>query len=201
MLRKALLSTCLAFGCCATCFGQVTLEHKLNEGNSHTAETTVKTDQKLTINGTDIDTSANTQTTAKSTVGKRDVEGKLRVDEKVETLKLSMTVMGMTYDFDSANPDNKSESQLEILRPVHKALVGRTTTTVYDKFNRVSDVESDPSIVNALPAEVQNLVKGQLDSATLKSAANDELDQVNRIRSNKATPGSGPAPPTSAAAR
>ena len=88
MLRKIMISSLRHVGLSATSFGQVTLEHKFPEGASYTTETTVKTDQKLTIAGMDVDTIARrAQRNSKSTVGKRDVEGKLRVQEKMESFR------------------------------------------------------------------------------------------------------------------
>ncbi len=178
MLRKVLISVCASLGLVTTSFGQVTLEHKFREGATYTVETTVRTDQKLTIAGMDVDTSGDVRTTTKSTVGKRDVEGKLRVQEKVDAMQISMGLMGTNYSFDSTNPDNKGTSPLEIVRDVHKAIAKRTTTTVYDKSDRAVAVESDQDIIGSLPAQVQTLVKSSLDPTTLKNAANDELEQI-----------------------
>ncbi len=178
MFRTALVAGGLVASLTAVGFGQVTLERKFQEGTSYTTESTERTEQKLTIVGMDVDTSSDTKSTTKATVGKRDAEGKLRVQEKIESMTVSMAIMGQNYNFDSANPENKGESPLEILRDVHKALLKRTTTHVYDKFDRVAAVETDVDILNALPAEVQNLAKGQADPERLKAAANEELEQL-----------------------
>jgi hypothetical protein len=178
MFRRIMISSCVVFGLSATSFGQVTLEHKFTEGANYTTETTVKTEQKLTLAGMDLDTNGDVRTTSKSTVGKRDVEGKVRVQEKVESLQVTMSLMGTDYSFDSANPDNKGASPLEIIRDVHKAIAKRTTTTVYDKSNRAVAVESDQNILGTLPDQIQSLVKSSLDPTILKNAANDELEQL-----------------------
>jgi hypothetical protein len=112
-------------------------------------------------------------------VGKRDADGKIRAEQKIESLRISVEVMGMTYTFDSANPDEKGGSPLEILRDVHKALASRTTTVVYDKDNRVIAVEAE-DITGSLPANVRDLAKGQLEPDNLKESANADLDQVKR---------------------
>ena len=113
------------------------------------------------------------------------MEGKLRVKEKAESLQISLDVMGMKYDFDSANPDNKGGSPLEILRDVHKALMRRTTTIVFDKSDKAVAIETDEDTLGTLPAEVQSLVKSQLDPETLKTEANEAIDQIKRDPINK----------------
>jgi hypothetical protein len=178
MLRQAISLCALVLGLCTTCFGQVTLEHKFTEGSAFTVDSTEQVEQKLTINGTDIETGSNTRATVKGTVGQRDADGKLRVPTKIESLKINVSIMGMPYDFDSANPDAKGDSQLEALRDVHRGLVKRTTTLVYDKSNRVTAVENDVDILSSLPAEAQAMAKSQLDPGHLKDAANDAMDEI-----------------------
>jgi hypothetical protein len=178
MLRRILIPWSAVLGLSATSFGQVTLEQKFTEGASYTTETSVKTDQKLSIAGMNVDTTAEVRTTSKFTVGKRDVEGKLRVQEKVDAFRTSMDFMGSNYTFDSATPDDTGASPLEFLRDVHKAMAKRTVTTVYDKSNRAVAVESDQDILGSLPEQARSLVKGALDPENLKNTTNDERDQL-----------------------
>lgn len=178
MFRKGLISACLVLGLGSVCLGQVTLEQKFREGTSYTVETTAKIAQKLTIAGTEIDTSSDTKSTSKATVGTRDAEGRLRVQEKIESLQVTVNVMGMNYQFDSTNPDNKGGSPLEIFRDIHKAISGRIVSVVYDKSNRAVAVESDQDILGGLAPELQALAKSQLDPTYLKNVANEERDQL-----------------------
>jgi hypothetical protein len=190
MLHKTLL---MSFTLCglmlgmlaAACPGQVTLKNKFHEGSSQVIETTARTEQSLTINGMAIDTASDTRATTKTSVGSRDTEGKVRVKEKPESLQISVDVMGMKYEFDSANPDNKGGSPLEILRDVHKALMRRTTTIVFDKSDKAVAIETDEDTLGTLPAEVQTLVKSQLDPEHLKAEANDAIDQIKHDPVNK----------------
>lgn len=178
MLHKTLVSACLVLGLSTAAFGQVKLERKYHEGSSHSAESTSHIEQKLTIAGMETDTSADTRTTVKATVGKRDVAGMLKIQEKIDSLQINTVVMGQNYSFDSASPDTKGSSPLEILRDVHKALAKRTTTTVLDKQNRVYAIENDQDVLSGLPPEIQELAKDQLDPENLKKAANQELDSL-----------------------
>jgi hypothetical protein len=178
MFCKEFVATALVLGLCTTCFGQVKLERKVLEGTSHTVETNTKVNQTLTIAGMDVESKSETHAKLKSTAGKRDADGKLPVREKIESLQISTGVMGMNYDFDSANPDAKGDSPLEMLRDVHKALSQRVSTTIYDKDNHVEAVQLDKDIVGGLPVEVQKLVKSQLDPEAMKKEANERLDQL-----------------------
>src|SRR5262245_15074286 len=107
MIRKLLLSACLAASMTTVSFAQVKLERKLIEGASYTSETTSHIEQKLVIAGMNTETNVQTRTTSRSTLGKRDVAGMLKSQEKTESLNISMNIMGQEYSFDSAAPDNK----------------------------------------------------------------------------------------------
>jgi hypothetical protein len=96
-----------------------------------------------------------------------------------------MTVMGQNYSFDSASPDTKGASALEVLRDIHKALAKRTSTTTLDKTGRVLAIEHDQDVLSGLPAEIQALAKGQLDPENLKQQANQEIDSLPTETVNK----------------
>ncbi|HEX3726570.1 MAG TPA: hypothetical protein VHV08_10025 [Pirellulales bacterium] len=181
MSRKVLASLSIAawvLGTCGISLGQVTLEHKFAEGSTFTLEMVTKFEQKLTIAGMETDTNSDARAAVKTTVGKRDVEGKLRVQQKIDTLQVLVGVMGQNYTFDSANPDEKGTSPLEMMRSVHKALTGQVTTIVYDKSNRATAVERDENALGAVNIEARELVKTQLDPENLKNEANESLDEI-----------------------
>ncbi len=178
VFRVASITACVALVSASICLAQVKLERKLKEDSTYTVETATKFDQTLNIAGMDVDTKSENRATVKATVGKRGPDGKLPVQEKVEALKVSTEVMGTTYEFDSANPDDKGASPLEMFRDVHKILAKRATTTVYDKDNLVESVKSDKDDIGSLPVEVQNYVKGQLDPEAMKKEANEQLKQL-----------------------
>jgi len=177
LLRKVLLTVGLVVAVCPSAFAQVKLGRKIREGTTHTVEVSSRTEQKLTIAGMETDTSSDSKTVVKATVGKRDDAGNLRVQEKIASLLINTKVMGSDYVFDSSNPDKVSGSALEMMRPVHKAMLRRTTTVVYGKDNKVSQIESDQDILNELGDEVRKLVQGQFDPERQKTAANEELEK------------------------
>jgi surface antigen len=185
MLHKTIISTCIVLGLNALAFGQVKFERKYEEDSRFAAESTSHVEQKLTIAGMEQDTSSDSRSVVQATVGKRDVGGMLKIQQKPESMQINMTVMGQNYSFDSNSPDTKGTSALEILRDVHKALAKRMTTTVLDKENRVYAIESDQDVLSGVPAELQPLIKGQLDPENLKKAANQEIDTLPTEPVNK----------------
>ena len=176
MVRRSILSATLILLVAGTASAQVRLEHKYLPG-THVAETTSKIDQKLSIAGMDTDTLAETKVKTTVTVGKRDGAGMVPIQEKIESMQVNTTVMGNQYTFDSAKPDEKGTSPLEILRDVHKALARRTTTTLMNKNNRVESIKDDNDVLGSLPVEVQQLVQSQFDTENQKKIANQQLDQ------------------------
>jgi hypothetical protein len=178
MFRTLCLSAVLIVAISQVATAQVKLERKLQEGSTYTTEISNRFEQKLTIAGMDTETSSEAKSVSQSTVGKRDGIGMLRVEDKVQSLQVNMTVMGANYFFDSANPDNAGTSAFEMLRELHKALSRRTATTVYDKDNRVDSITSDQDVLNNVPEAVRNLAKSQLDPEHLKKAANQELAKL-----------------------
>jgi len=185
LLRRTFLTLSLFGLIISPASAQVKFERKIQEGSTITTDVTTRTEQKLTIAGMEIDTSSDSKINVKSAVGKRDDAGNLRVQEKITSMLISSKVMGSEYVFDSANPDKVSGSTLEMMRPLHKALCRRTTTTVYDKENKVSQVEDDQDVLNELPDEVRKLVQGQFDAETTKKKANEELEKFPADPVNK----------------
>src|SRR5688500_9228265 len=136
MFYRSLVTLFLSLSFCNFAHSQVRLEYKLQDGQTSTQSMTSQIDQKLVIAGMDTTTNVESRATTKSTAGKRDGQGVLRVQEKIESMQVNMSAQGLQYSFDSANPDNTGTSPLEMLRPIHKALSKSATTIVYDKNNR-----------------------------------------------------------------
>jgi hypothetical protein len=163
---------------CAPALAQVKFERKFQEGSTKTSEVTTRTEQKLTINGMETETESDARITVTSTTGKRDDSGNIRVQEKITGLMITTKVQGTEYVFDSSNPDKAGGSALEILRPVHKLLSGRTSTTVYDKGNKIAQVEFDQDPLAGLSDDVRKLVKDEFDAEKIKKNANEEMERI-----------------------
>lgn len=178
ILRRLLCPLLLAVASGTMALGQVKFERKIHDGTSSKTESVSKTEQKLTIAGMEIDSGSNTRSIVKATAGKRDAAGNVRIQEQIESLQISINAQGTEYEFDSANPEKAGGSALEILRPVHKGMARRTTTTTFDMDNKVAQIEFDLDPLNDLPDMVRGLVKDQFDVERLKKAANEELERL-----------------------
>ena len=176
-LRKMVMTLSLMTALSAPAMAQVKLERKIQEGSTRTTEQITRVEQKLMIAGRRPRRKA-TRAMVKVTTGKRDDPGNIRVQEKIENMMITTKVQGTEYVFDSSNPDKTSGSALEMLRPVHKALSGRTTTTIWDKDNKISQIEFDQDALSGLTDDVRKLVKDEMDPEKLKKSANEELERI-----------------------
>lgn len=184
-LKKTLFTLLLTLASSSLALGQVKFERKIAEGKTGKSETVAKTEQRLTLAGMDVDTASDSRSVARTTTGKRDAAGNLKVESKVESLQISIKVQGTEYEFDSSNPEKTGGSALEILRPVHQGLLRRTTTTTYDENNKVTQIEFDQDPLNDLNASVRDLVKDQFDVEQVKKSENEELGRLPTEPVNK----------------
>ncbi len=146
MLKRFSLFTVLLLLLGSTAFGQVTLVRKYNEGDSYTAKNTVKTDQKLTIAGQDGSTNSSTVVESKSTIGKKDADGKfsLKVDTNILSSEIGLPG-GIKIKYDGKNPDAKDDNAgneiAELVRDRIKANAKLSMTIVLGTDNTVVDVQ------------------------------------------------------------
>jgi hypothetical protein len=141
MLRSLSLGLLTLVVATTSTFAQVTLERKYIEGTKAVVQSEQKTTQTLTLNGMNIDTKSTMFVVATSTIGNRDADGKLKIEEKVDTLQGEITFPGGSIQFDSANPDKKQDNPLlegisDALRTAYRLV----KTTTLDKKNEVVDV-------------------------------------------------------------
>lgn len=154
------------------------LQPKPAEGARYVSETSSQIDQTLTIAGMEVPTDVQTTARQVQTVGRRDGAGKLKVEQQMEAFQVNMNAGGMNYTFDSANPDNRGNSQLDaLLRDIHKAVAKRQVTLIYNDKNRIESVALDQDILGGLPVQTQDLVRSELSPEALKEAANQQLDR------------------------
>lgn len=155
---------------------QVSLTPKPQEGRSYVSELTLNLNQTLALGGADNATQMETVVRTRHTVGPRDAAGKVQEQEQTEALRVSMTAYGMTYTFDSANPDAKSDSALDpLLRGVHKVIANLKATKTYGRDNRVQTVSIDENVLGALPVQTQDLLRSEINPQRQKDEANQQL--------------------------
>jgi hypothetical protein len=177
-LRKIVLTFSLMAALAAPALAQVKFERKFQEGATRTSEVTTRVEQKLTIAGMETETESDSRITVKSTTGKRDDSGNIRVQETITGLMITTKVQGTEYVFDSSNPDKTSGSALEMMRPLHKLMAGRTSTTVFDKENKIAQVEFENDPLNGLSDDLRKLVKDEFDVEKIKKNANEEIERI-----------------------
>lgn len=185
MLRRTLFTFSLLAGISAPALAQVKFERKIQEDSTRVSEQVTRVEQKLTIAGMENDTESDSRVTVRVTAGKRDGSGNIRIQEKVESLMITTKTQGTEYVFDSSNPDKTSGSALEIMRPVHKAMSGRTSTSVFDKDGKIIQVEFDQDPLNGLDDQVRALVKNEFDAEKIKKSANEEIERIPAEPVNK----------------
>jgi hypothetical protein len=127
-------------------WAQVSLTRKLVEESEHKSKLTVNIDQKLTLGGQDAGTKGTTVVEQKTSIGKRDADGKLPLKTRTE-LKTSELVLpgGVKIKFDSANPDAKGEGAgnplYDLILDRLKSNAKTELTVVLDKGNKVVEVQ------------------------------------------------------------
>ena len=154
---------------------QVKLTPAIQEGSRFETQEISSSQQTLSIAGMDVVTKSETIATIVSVVGKRNAAGHLEVTKHTKTLQVSINAQGMEYFFDSANPDKRGNSPLEIFRDVHKLSTRMTPIVVYDKDLQVREVKIDDDLLNSLPAAARNLAKDQFSPQTLATTAQQEF--------------------------
>jgi hypothetical protein len=151
---------------------QEKLVHKLEEGRKLVYLTETKTEQTLTLGGMDLETKSTGIQTTSHTLGKRADDGTLRQVEKVESVQVDLSLPGgLSFQFDSGNPNKAPDNPL--LEPLAKMLRVTTqmaTTLVFDRDNKLKDVELPADLV----AQVDPMFQGMFNAEKLKKKLNGD---------------------------
>ena len=153
---------------------QIKLEHKFVEGTKTVTHTNMKLKQTLTIAGMNSETESDRFVIASAVVGKRDADGKLRVDHQTD--KLSVTLKGAaSLSFDSDDPNRKADNAaLEPFLDVMRAMSKAKLTLIHDKSGKVVAVEG----LDKIAADVPETLRSDFDEAKYKKNINQELDRL-----------------------
>ena len=171
---------CLALCWAPTAQAQVKLEHKFPEGRSLKFKTTATTAQVLTIAGQEIETKSTQTVIASSKVGKKRDDSSLPVEQKVESLKIELSLpMGLSVNYDSSDPNFKVDNpQLEFLGEVFKLSAESAYTVVLDSQNKVKAIEGSEKLLekaDKLSDQAKSAVRSRLQADALKKAFEQEL--------------------------
>jgi hypothetical protein len=161
----------------ATLHAQVKLEHKVPDGRKTTANTHIKVEQTLTIAEMDIPTSSEQNITTTEANGKRQADGTLLSQHKIESLQSTVKVAGMEISFDSVNPDAPAAgTAIDMLVDVFKAIAGSSWKVTYGPDNRVVSVKGRADALQGLPEELRASMAKQFEDANLTAEYNQSLD-------------------------
>ena len=165
-----------AAGWTSSAQAQVKLEQKVVEGAKTVNHTNLKVTQTLSLAGMNLETSSDRFVIVSTKAGKREADGKIRVDQSVD--KLSVTVKlpgGLMLTFDSDDPNKKAENPaFQPLVDVMGALSKAKTVFVYDQSGKVAAVEGFDKAAEKLSEEA----RGDLDPEVAKKNANQEIDRL-----------------------
>jgi len=155
---------------------QVKLEQKFVEGAKTVNHTNMKVTQTLSLAGMNLETSSDRFVIVSSIAGKRETDGKIRVDQNVD--KLSITVKlpgGLMLTFDSDDPNKKAENPaLQPLVDAMGALSKAKIVFIYDQTGKVVAVEG----LDKAAEKVSEEARGDLDPEVAKKNANQEVDRL-----------------------
>ncbi len=166
----------LAAGWAVPAQAQVKLEHKFVEGQKTVTHTTMKIKQTLTLAGMGLDTDSDRFVISSAQVGKRDAEGKIRIEQKTDKLTVTLKLPGgIDASFDSDDPNKKANNPaLEPLMQLMRASAKAKITMVRDSSGKVVAVEGLDKAAEDLPDEL----KGEFNPEQTKKAANQELESL-----------------------
>ena len=175
-LGSVLLLSLLAAGWAVPAQAQVKLEHKFIEGQKTVTHTTLNVKQTLTLAGMGLDTNSDRFVISTTQVGKRDAEGKVRIEQKTDKLTVTLKLPGgIDASFDSDDPNKKADNPaLEPLMQLMRASAKAKITMVRDSSGKVVAVEGLDKVAD----EVSDELKGEFNPEQAKKTANQELENL-----------------------
>lgn len=155
---------------------QVKLGTKFVEGRKTVTHTTMKIKQTLTLAGMGLDTESDRFVISATQAGKRDADGKIRVEQKTEKITTTAKLPGgLTLSFDSDDPNKKADNPaLEPFMQVMRAAAKAKTTLVIDQSGKIVAVEGLEQAAEGLPQEL----RGDFNPEQAKKVANQELEML-----------------------
>ncbi|WP_373652794.1 DUF6263 family protein [Schlesneria sp. DSM 10557] len=158
MLRTLVLSTLTAvLSASLACAEEVNLKLKFEEGSKSVVHRDTKATQTLTLAGMDVDTTSTSFAISRSSIGQRETDGTLKVEEKLESLQSEVIFPGGSVQFDSANPDKKAAiPQLESLMEIFRAAFRLSVSVELDADNKVKSVKLPEGEYDKLSEEAKS---------------------------------------------
>jgi len=172
-LVEAMGVACLVLLWSQTVQAQVKLEYKYPEGTKLTYKSTSKTRQTLTLMGMGIEREEDVTVVKSRSVGKKRPDSTLPIEEKVESLRVKMTLPGGNLIYDSSDPSAKIDDPgLAFLGDVYRITSQSTLTIVLDEHNKVKAVEGTEKLLekaDKLDARAKDEIRSLLEPDKLKA--------------------------------
>jgi hypothetical protein len=162
---------------------QVKIQYKFPEGKTLKYKTNTKTRQVLTLMGTELENVEDETTLTSTTAGKRRGDSTTPVEEKVESLRIELSLPGgisATYDSSDANT-RMEHPALAFLNDVFQLVSETTYTAVLDDQNKIKAIEGTEKLLakaDKLPAAARDLILGHLESERIKRELEQEFGRV-----------------------
>lgn len=162
-------------------FAAETLTVKRHPDSTHKYERTQKTEQTLTIGEGNIETSSSTFSLLAFTSSPVADDGSMALTQKHEVLQSELNIVGMTFQFDSANPDAKPASgNLEPFAELLRVTYRTPVTMVFDSQGNIKDVtipaeaaaNLDPNFADLFKPEAIKKNVQQMEAFLPKKAIN-----------------------------
>ena len=152
MFRKLSLPAIVLVICSSIVQAQTSLEFKYPEGKKSTSQKEVRTTQTLTLAGMNIDTKSSTFVVGTSVIGTRAADGALKIEEKADSMQSEISFPGGSVQFDSANPDKKSDNPaLEPILEIFRAAFRLPVTVELNAKNKITAVKLPDGEFEKLP--------------------------------------------------
>ena len=165
----------LAAGWALPAQAQVKLEQKFPDGRKTVTHTTMKLKQTLTLAGMAQETESERFAISTDQVGKRDADGKIRIEKKTDKLSVNLKIAGMEVTFDSDDPSKKAANPLlEPIVNIMRTAAKLKPILVRDRSGKVVAVEGLDNAAEGVPAEF----RGDFEPEKIKKSANQDFETL-----------------------
>jgi len=185
--------SCLALLWTQTAQAQVKLEYKYPEGRKFTYKTTSKTRQVLTLMGMGIESETDETVVSSRAVGKKRADSTLPIEDKVESLRVQMSLPGgLNLTYDSSDPNVKVDNPaLAFLGEVFKLAGEMSYTIVLDGRNKVKAVEGTEKLLekaDKLDALARDTIRSRIEPDKLKTKFEQEHQNLPEVLARPGEP-------------
>ncbi len=152
---------------------EVTLQNKVTPNSKRVYHLDQKSEQVLTLGPQDIETKTSTFIVQHQTAGPKLADGSVEIVEKVEVLQNEIKLPGgLTFQFDSANPDKKADdARLEPIATLLRLTLKNPQTVVFDASGKVSAVRFSEDLASQVGEDYRSM----FDTDRRKKTANQAL--------------------------